>query len=176
MAATLGQLIRDRRMELNLTQEELAERVGDGVRQSEISRLERNRVTLPRRRRMEELAAALDIPVGLLLARSGWVGAEVIDGEDPEPVDADPASKLNEVEQATREPHVKPDGLPFPDHDFRNDHHHILTSPLEDSPHLNEAILRAEALIGKSRAIYTEAQTTISEARESVKRRQLNDS
>ncbi len=34
MAATLGQLIRERRMELNLTQEELAERVGDGVRQS----------------------------------------------------------------------------------------------------------------------------------------------
>ena len=79
MAVTLGQLIRERRMELNLTQEELAERVGEGVRQSEISRLERNRVTLPRRHRMEEIALALEIPVGVLLARSGWAGAEAID-------------------------------------------------------------------------------------------------
>lgn len=89
MPATLGQLIRERRMDLGLTQEELAERVGAGVRQSEISRLERNRVTLPRRQRMVEIAQALDIPVGLLLARSGWVGAETIDAELPDPAVAE---------------------------------------------------------------------------------------
>ena len=36
---TLGQTIRLRRDELGLTQEKLAERVGNGVRQAEISRL-----------------------------------------------------------------------------------------------------------------------------------------
>lgn len=86
-------------MELDLTQEELAERVGEGVRQSEISRLERNRVTLPRRQRMEQIAVALDIPVGVLLARSGWVGAEEIEASpamdraaDDAPFDLEPAA------------------------------------------------------------------------------------
>lgn len=83
MAKSLGQFIRERRLELGLTQEQLAERVGEGVRQSEISRLERNRVTLPRRHRMEQIAAALDAPVGVLLARSGWAGAEVIETGTP---------------------------------------------------------------------------------------------
>ncbi|MEJ7902472.1 MAG: helix-turn-helix transcriptional regulator, partial [Thermomicrobiales bacterium] len=95
MVATLGQLIRERRMELNLTQEELAERVGDGVRQSEISRLEKNRVTLPRRQRLEQLSEALDIPVGVLLARSGWTGAEQIDADAPETLSAQPLAQPN---------------------------------------------------------------------------------
>jgi transcriptional regulator with XRE-family HTH domain len=57
----------------------LAERVstdGEYVRQSEISRIENGRITLPRRERLERLAAVLDLPLGELLARSGWVGAE----------------------------------------------------------------------------------------------------
>ena len=75
---TLGMTIRARRIELGLTQEELAGRVGGRLRQSEISRLERDVVTLPRRPRLEAIAAALDLPVGELLARSGWVGANEI--------------------------------------------------------------------------------------------------
>jgi transcriptional regulator with XRE-family HTH domain len=73
---TLGDVIRERRIALNLTQEELAERIGDGVRQAEVSRLERGRVSLPRRKRLERIAAALDIPLGELLARAGWAAAD----------------------------------------------------------------------------------------------------
>ena len=76
MTATLGSLIRQRRHELGLTQEQLAERVGHGVRQAEISRLERDRIALPRRARLEQIARALELPVGVLLARSGWAGAD----------------------------------------------------------------------------------------------------
>lgn len=72
---TLGQFIRERRMELGLTQEQLAARVGEQVAQAEISRLERDKVALPRRPRMENLATALEIPLGMLLAQSGWNGA-----------------------------------------------------------------------------------------------------
>lgn len=77
---SLGTAILQRRMELGLTQTALAERVatcGDwGFRQSDISRLERGIVTLPHYPRMRSLAAALEVPVGELLAKSGWTGAE----------------------------------------------------------------------------------------------------
>ncbi len=46
---TLGTFIRERRKQLGLTQEQLAERVADGVRQSEVSRLEVYILKLPRR-------------------------------------------------------------------------------------------------------------------------------
>lgn len=72
---SLGQTIRQRRIELGLTQEELAERIGDGVRQSEVSRLERDRILLPRRERLERIAEAIQMTVGELLAQSGWAGA-----------------------------------------------------------------------------------------------------
>ncbi len=176
MAVTLGQLIRERRMELNLTQEELAERVGDGVRQSEISRLERNRVTLPRRQRMEQLAEALDIPVGVLLARSGWIGAEQIDAGAPETMSAEPPGESHGIEQSALEPDVERERLPSLSHHSRDDHHLTQSPSLEESPHLHDAILRAEALIGESRTIYTEAQTTVMQARESLKRRRLDES
>jgi transcriptional regulator with XRE-family HTH domain len=88
MIKTLGQSIRERRIELGLTQEELAERIGDSVRQAEISRLERDHITLPRRARLEQIARALDIPIGVLLSHSGWAGAENIQvltvASDPE--------------------------------------------------------------------------------------------
>jgi len=73
---TLGKFIQRRRAELGLTQEQLAERIGSGVRQAEISRLEHDRITLPRRQRLEQIAIALDVPLGTLLARSGWAEAE----------------------------------------------------------------------------------------------------
>ena len=73
---TLGKLIRRRRLELGLSQEQLADLVGEHMRQAEISRLENDHVSLPRRERLERLAEALDVPLGELLARSGWTGAD----------------------------------------------------------------------------------------------------
>jgi transcriptional regulator with XRE-family HTH domain len=75
----LGATIRDRRRELGWSQEELAERVretGGRMRQSDVSRLEQGRVVLPHADRLGGIAAALGLPVGELLARSGWTGAE----------------------------------------------------------------------------------------------------
>ncbi len=76
MDKTLGQFIRERRMDLGLTQEQLAERVGEGVRQAEISRLEQDRVSLPRRQRLEAIATALGVSIGDLLVTTGWIDAE----------------------------------------------------------------------------------------------------
>jgi transcriptional regulator with XRE-family HTH domain len=76
--SSLGEFIRDRRKELGLTQEELAERIGEGVQQAEISRLERDRVGLPRRARLERIAVALQLPHSELLARTGWAGSESV--------------------------------------------------------------------------------------------------
>lgn len=172
MVATLGQLIRERRMELNLTQEELAERVGEGVRQSEISRLERNRVTLPRRQRMEQIAEALDIPVGVLLARSGWAGAETVDFEAAEPEDVE----RDGPDLAAAEP--VPQFWDEPAEDAYSDLYNGGIGGLaeDETPHLQDAILRAEALIGESESKIHEAQAVIMQARQAVKRRHTTDS
>lgn len=77
LARTLGEAIRARRLELGLSQEEFAARVGDGMGQSGVSQLERGKVGLPRRRRLESIATALDLPMGELLARSGWADADL---------------------------------------------------------------------------------------------------
>lgn len=76
---TLGDAIRTRRRELGWSQEDLAKRIADhgdeAFRQSDVSRLERGKVTLPRRERLEHIAAVLGLSLGDLLARSGWTGA-----------------------------------------------------------------------------------------------------
>jgi transcriptional regulator with XRE-family HTH domain len=76
---TLGDAIRTRRQELGWSQEELAQRIAahgdEAFRQSDVSRLERGKVTLPRRERLEHIAAVLELSLGELLARSGWTGA-----------------------------------------------------------------------------------------------------
>jgi transcriptional regulator with XRE-family HTH domain len=74
-AATIGTAIRLRRQEIGLTQEELAERIGDGIRQSDISRMERDRVQMPRPARFRAIAAALELQPGELLLLAGWPGA-----------------------------------------------------------------------------------------------------
>ncbi len=76
MKKTLGQFIRGTRLAMGLTQEDLAERVGDGVRQSDISRLEQDRIEFPRRERLEAIAAALDVTLGDLLISTGWLEIE----------------------------------------------------------------------------------------------------
>lgn len=66
---TLGELVRQRRLELGLTQGDLAELIsdeGDEVRQADISRIERGYTRLPRPERLSRVARALDLPVGEL--------------------------------------------------------------------------------------------------------------
>jgi transcriptional regulator with XRE-family HTH domain len=75
-AKSFGQVIRERRIELGFTQEQLAERIGENVRQSDVSRMERDYISLPRRDRLEALAVALDVTPGYLLMHSGWITRE----------------------------------------------------------------------------------------------------
>ncbi len=80
MPRSLGAVIAHRRRELGWSQQELAARMvahGDAsFRQSDVSRLEHGKIGLPHRERLSRLAAVLDLPVGELLARAGWAGAE----------------------------------------------------------------------------------------------------
>jgi transcriptional regulator with XRE-family HTH domain len=64
----LGRLIRQRRRELRLTQQELAQRLQ--VSTPRISDLERGKVRNPRRNTLVNLASALEIPVGDLFVQS----------------------------------------------------------------------------------------------------------
>lgn len=101
--STLGEFVRERRQQLGLTQEELAARVGDGIRQAEISRLEHDRVSLPRRERLEALATALEIPLADLFIRTGWLDEVHRDAVGTEPVETrgDPATIEALVETVT---------------------------------------------------------------------------
>ena len=84
---TLGTCIRLRRKMLGLSQEQLAERMSTGmryVRQTEVSRLELDKVSLPRRDRLEALARALDLPLGELLSLSGWNARKAPDRQSPD--------------------------------------------------------------------------------------------
>jgi len=102
--STLGRAIRQRRIEIGLTQEELAERIGPGIRQSDISRLERDRIQLPRAQRLRALASALEMEPGELLSLSGWDGSAVphpVTAFDPEPEDE--AWESIPVQDVTRE-------------------------------------------------------------------------
>jgi transcriptional regulator with XRE-family HTH domain len=89
---TLGQFIRANRLALGLTQEELAIRVGDNVRQSDISRLEKDGIEFPRRERLDAIAVALGVTLGDLLISTGWLEIEhaamleqIKDDEEPDP-------------------------------------------------------------------------------------------
>ena len=79
--STLGAVIKARRHQLGWSQEELAARVaahGDGAfRQTDVSRLERGKVGLPRRERLGYIAAALGFTMGELLMRAGWIDDEI---------------------------------------------------------------------------------------------------
>jgi transcriptional regulator with XRE-family HTH domain len=105
MPVTLGQFIGSRRRALGLTQEDLAERIGGGVQQSEVSRLETDRVLLPRRLRLEQIARALEVPLGELLLRSGWVGAEAIESRSDDALAMDELRLRNAQLEAQSEQH-----------------------------------------------------------------------
>ena len=121
--AALGAVIKARRIELGWTQEELAEQIsadGEYVRQSEISRIENGKIALPRRERLERLAQVLELPMGELLARSGWAGAESHFGppateiDTSRPADSSPNGS-SESQPATDAPSdvVRPDRPPL---------------------------------------------------------------
>jgi len=72
MYTAIGNYIRERRQDLGLSQEQLAERVGGSYCQSDVSRIERGLIELPRFSTLVRLAASLEVPVGNLLVASGW--------------------------------------------------------------------------------------------------------
>jgi transcriptional regulator with XRE-family HTH domain len=72
MLNPIGSFVRERRQDLGLTQEQLAERVGGSYGQSDISRIERGHIELPRIGTLVKLAESLEVPVGDLLIASGW--------------------------------------------------------------------------------------------------------
>ena len=97
---SLGNYVRERRQDIGLSQEQLAERVGGTYRQSDISRIERGHVSLPRLANLERLAASLDVPVGELLIAAGWFNegrftADPTGGDVP----ADLESAVNQIER-----------------------------------------------------------------------------
>jgi CheY-like chemotaxis protein len=59
-----------------MSQEELAERIGPDVRQSDVSRLERGKVLFPRLERLNQIASALGLSIGVLLIEAGWFTEE----------------------------------------------------------------------------------------------------
>jgi transcriptional regulator with XRE-family HTH domain len=77
MAESLGQLIRDRRRQTGMSQEAFAKLLGDGVRQSEVSRLESGLIRQPHPERLHRIAAILGIPVGKLLMLTSWGSPEL---------------------------------------------------------------------------------------------------
>ncbi len=110
---TLGKAIRERRIELGWSQEELAARAsarGREVRQSDVSRLERDKVGLPRRERLEQIAAVLGLPLGELLVRSGWAGADTaLEQAERPPQSAAPPASPAPARPTTFQPGAPPD-------------------------------------------------------------------
>lgn len=146
---TLGRFIQRRRIELGLTQEQLAEIIGGGVRQSEISRLENDRIALPRRQRLEQIASALDVSLGQLLARSGWAGADSEFGPGVPAQHAEPQT----LSASTA---LKSDAPPS-------------GADVSSAGILTAALARAEDLIAASGEIVTKSQTAYGDARRAVR-------
>jgi transcriptional regulator with XRE-family HTH domain len=72
----LAAAIRKRRAELGLSQTQLAERIGPEMQQTDISRLERGLVSLPRPEFVKQLATALETTVLELFNFAGWLSDE----------------------------------------------------------------------------------------------------
>jgi transcriptional regulator with XRE-family HTH domain len=135
--SSLGATIKRRRRERGWSQEEFAARVasrGDWTfRQSDVSRLERGKVLLPHRERLTLIAAVLELPLGELLARSGWVGADTLF----------PAESA-----ATTARGLSPHGAEVPESTPGS-----LARPLEASSGWREVMAEARAALAESQAI-----------------------
>lgn len=148
---TLGSFIRRRRQELDLTQEELANLVGDNTRQADISRLENDRVSLPRRARLEALAKALQVSPGLLLAKSGWEGGEEIDSQSG----ADLATQVEGLRSS-----LPDEGEPF------EEHHQVIADAL---PAISETVTQMHELVHQAETIIDETRTQVESTKSHVK-------
>lgn len=82
----LGTTVRQRRVELGLSQVQLAERMGGETQQSDISRIERGLLPWPRPQLLQSLAAALYMTVLELITRSGWMTQEELERYQGTPV------------------------------------------------------------------------------------------
>jgi transcriptional regulator with XRE-family HTH domain len=73
-AETLGRTIRALRLahRPGMTQADLADAIGGAMTQADVSNLELGKVALPRRPRLERIAAVFGVTLGELLAHSGW--------------------------------------------------------------------------------------------------------
>ena len=152
-SCTLGEALRRRRLELGWTQETLAARVADlggDLRQSDVSRLERGKIGLPRRDRLARIAAALDLSLGELLARSGWAGA---DDAFNQPATVPPA-------QVRSEPRPDP-AAPKPSSP-------AIAAPPTLSPRLRTAIDQAHTLEAWSADVLRRAAATFERANRSL--------
>jgi transcriptional regulator with XRE-family HTH domain len=96
----LGRVVRRLREARSLSQEGLADCVGDNMNQGDISRLELGRVKFPNERRLVGLARCLGTTPGALLAEAGYPGladrpaatcTEVLTGEQGELIALVPA-------------------------------------------------------------------------------------
>ena len=99
------------------------------MRQSDISRIERGKVGLPRRARLARIAAALELPLGELLARSGWVGADTVFAAERRPRrPVDPPAMLDRlpVPVATTAPPAPARTVRSQDLQAASDHAHEL--------------------------------------------------
>jgi transcriptional regulator with XRE-family HTH domain len=75
----LGLTVRQRRLELGLSQVQLAERMGTNSQQADVSRIERGFLPWPRPELLQLLAHALEMPVLELITRSGWMAPEELE-------------------------------------------------------------------------------------------------
>jgi transcriptional regulator with XRE-family HTH domain len=160
---TFGQVIRQRRVEMGLTQEALADRVGDNVRQADISRLERDYISMPRRSRLEALAQALEVSPGYLLMQSGW-----FDGDEelrPE-LEGDTVKSFAGKPEPPLNPEPQPD---LPGDSAAWDRQTEATATASQT--LHEAIRRARQLSNQTRDVLSQSSNTISRAGQIRRRR-----
>ncbi|HEX2280222.1 MAG TPA: helix-turn-helix transcriptional regulator [Thermomicrobiales bacterium] len=143
---SLGDAIKTRRRELGWSQEELAQRMinsGDlTFRQSDVSRLERGKVVLPHRQRLEHMAAVLGLSLGELLARSGWSGWCDRSAEAIVPADAEVSGDAPVVMVETRHPGEWTDR----------------GEPALDNVRLREALARSRRTIARSEQVLKRAR------------------
>ncbi len=97
---SLGEAVRERRIKLGLSQAELAERMGCGIQQSDVSRIERGYIPWPRPDLLQALAAALQMHAIELIPLGGWMSEDECERfyATQEPDDAKPLAILGMVD------------------------------------------------------------------------------
>jgi transcriptional regulator with XRE-family HTH domain len=146
---SLGAFIRRRRQELGLTQEQLADQIGDNTRQADISRLENDRVSLPRRARLDAIASALQVSPGEMLARSGWHGGEAIDDGDDDTI----AARVSRLQ----------DELPDDSTAAKAPHHQVIEEAL---PAITGTVAQMHELVHEAENLLDQTQAKVESLKE----------